>query len=112
MPKANLALNAWSALKAESKSLYADAKSTWRTEAPLTTMLRKAPDRALAEDWYRKNGTMSGFKWKPGSISMGRSAALGLGGYAVADTVSRIGGGGGISRNAQGQRDLVGVPLI
>jgi hypothetical protein len=114
MTKANIALNAWNGISRSAKRFALDAQRTWRGDASfnnLTYILRNEKAKAAYRAAVR-NGTADEFTYGPGSFSMGRVAAVGLGGYAVLDAVGRVASGGSVTRNASGRRDLVGLPLI
>jgi hypothetical protein len=64
-------------------------------------------------DAHRTSGSKDPFEgFGEGTLSKKRIAALGLGGYAIADGAYRTVSGGSAYRNNSGRKDLVGVPFI
>jgi hypothetical protein len=52
------------------------------------------------------------YQWAPGSMSWGRIGATAGIGYAGLDAGYRALSGGSLYRNSDGERDLVGIPLV
>lgn len=111
--KSNIALNAFSALKNEYKSVGKEMAGSFYGEKPLTHSLRNAKSRAAFEksgmsaaDFKKAGGYGEGsFSWKRAGLLAGTA-------YAGTDMAYRGISGGSLYRNNSGERDFVGVPFL
>lgn len=90
------------------KNAGTQTKQAYRGQVPLTTPLRKGD--AIASMRASKQGAE--YEWGDGSLSWKKVGLAAAGGYAAIDSVNRMESGGSVTRNAEGQRDIVGIPII
>lgn len=90
------------------KGLGSQATQTVKGEVPLTTMFRTGDARRQME----ASGMGADYQWGEKSLSWKKIGATAAGGYVGVDSVHRMATGGGFTRNAEGQRDIVGIPII
>lgn len=90
------------------KNAGIQTKQAYRGEVPMTTAFRKGD--AIAD--MRNSGQGQDYQWGDKSLSWKKIGAAAAGGYVGIDSVHRMGSGGGVTRNAEGQRDIVGIPII
>lgn len=105
----NLAINGFRAISTRAKNFVADAHKVWKTEEPVKYMFMTDDAREAMRKARRQK---ENYRLRAEDISLARTAALGLGAYAVADTAYRAISGGSMYRNRTGQKDFVGIPFI
>lgn len=90
------------------KNAGIQTKQAYNGDVPLTTMFRNG--EAIKD--MRASGRGAKHEWGEGSLSWKKIGATAGAGYVGIDSVHRMGSGGGFTRNAEGQRDIVGIPII
>lgn len=93
------------------KKVYNDIYGSVTGATPLSYAFRHTKDQAMYDNAVR-NGTANQFKWSEGSLSYKKMGAIGLAGYGVANTGYRLLSGGSLYRDNEGNRNLIGLPLV
>jgi hypothetical protein len=114
----NVAINGWKAISGTVVGMARDLKASAKMQTPLFhAFANDAAKKRFAEsklDLWANGGDWRNYAGFYGWRDMNKAKVFGaLGaGYAVADSIGRLATGGTLTRNADGNRDIVGIPLI
>lgn len=90
------------------KNAGGQVKEAYNGDVPLTTPFRKSDHIEKMRD----SGKGSDYEWGDKSLSWKKIGAATAGAYVAGDTAYRGISGGSLYRNNDGQRDIVGIPII